>query len=73
MPPGAQVPDFSSAEFQKSRTDDALAQVIHDGRGMMPPFGKQVTPDGIAVLVAHVRSLGGPVAPPLPQKPQKPQ
>jgi mono/diheme cytochrome c family protein len=57
MPPGAQVPDFSAPEFQASRTDEALAQVIRDGRGMMPPFGKQVTAEGLTVLVAHLRSL----------------
>jgi mono/diheme cytochrome c family protein len=63
LPPGAQVPDFSVPEFQASRTNEALAQVIHDGRGMMPGFSKQVTPEGIAVLVAHVRSFAPKPAP----------
>ena len=63
LPPGAQVPDFTTAEFQKSRTDQALAQVIADGRGMMPSFSKQITAPGIAALVAHVRTLGSPAAP----------
>jgi hypothetical protein len=25
---------------------------------MMPPFGKQVNPQGITALVAHIRKLG---------------
>jgi mono/diheme cytochrome c family protein len=62
LPPGVQLPDFSSAEFQKSRTDAAIAQVITEGRGMMPPFAKQVNPQGIVALVAHVRRLA--VSPP---------
>lgn len=56
-PPGAQMPDFSSVELQKGRTDEALAQVIMQGRNLMPPFGKQVNPQGIAALVAHIRSF----------------
>jgi mono/diheme cytochrome c family protein len=57
-PPGAQLPDFTSATFQKSQTDEQLAAVIRDGRNMMPPFGKQVNPQGITALVAHIRKLG---------------
>lgn len=56
-PPGARMPDFTSASFQNQRTDRQLALAIRDGRPMMPPFGKQVTEQGIAALVQHVRSL----------------
>jgi mono/diheme cytochrome c family protein len=54
-PPGAHLPDFTTAEWQASRTDEALAQSIVDGRNMMPPFGKQINPQGIAALVRHIR------------------
>jgi len=58
LPPGANVPNFTDTQWQASRTDAALADVIRDGRNLMPPFGAQVTPDGIGVLVAHIRTLG---------------
>ena len=57
-PPGAQLPDFTSAEFQKQRSDEQLLQVIRDGRGMMPGFGKQLNAQGLAALVAHIRAYG---------------
>ena len=61
-PPGAQLPDMTTAAFQSSRTDRQLALVIREGRGMMPGFGKQLTEPGIDALVQHVRSLAS-VAP----------
>ena len=57
-PPGAQIPDFTSADLQKQRTDDQLLQVIRDGRGMMPGFGKQVNEQGMAALVSLIRTFG---------------
>jgi mono/diheme cytochrome c family protein len=54
-PPGAQLPDFSSAQWQSTRSDEQLAQVIRDGRGTMPGFGKQLNANGIEVLVDQVR------------------
>jgi mono/diheme cytochrome c family protein len=59
-PPIAKIPDFTLPEFQKSCSDEQLAQVIRDGRGMMPGFGKQVNPQGIAALVHHIRSVAVP-------------
>lgn len=56
-PPGAQIPDFASSAWQSSRSDTQLTQVIHDGRGMMPGFGKQLNDQGIAVLVQYVRAF----------------
>jgi cytochrome c oxidase cbb3-type subunit 3 len=56
-PPGTQPPDFSSVEFQKSRSDAQLAEVIVHGRNMMPPFGRTVNEQGVAALVAHIRTL----------------
>ena len=56
-PPGARIPDFTSESFQSQRSDRQLALAIRDGRPMMPPFGKQVTEQGIAALVQHVRTF----------------
>jgi cytochrome c oxidase cbb3-type subunit 3 len=68
-PPVAQVPDFRSAEWQASHTDDQIATSIAEGRGgFMPAFGARLSPEGVAALVRHVRRLGGatatPAAPP---------
>lgn len=57
-PPGAQMPDFASAELQKQRTDAQLLEVINHGKGMMPAFGKQVNEQGLAALVQHIRKFG---------------
>jgi mono/diheme cytochrome c family protein len=54
-PPGAQLPDFTARQFQTQRSDADLMQVIRDGRGLMPPFGKQVNEQGLAALVARIR------------------
>jgi mono/diheme cytochrome c family protein len=62
-PPGAQVPDFTLAAWQSSRTDVQLSQTIHDGRGMMPAFGKQLNESGISALVGHIRGLRVEAAP----------
>lgn len=57
LPPGASVPNFADAAWQAERTDAAIAEVIRGGRNLMPAFGAQITEDGIAALVAHIRSL----------------
>jgi len=59
-PPGAQPPDFSAQEFQSQRSDQQLSDVIRNGRGLMPPFAKQVNEQGISALVAHIRRFGVP-------------
>jgi mono/diheme cytochrome c family protein len=61
-PPGAQMPDFTRADFQQTRTDEAIAQQIVAGKGLMPPFGKQVNEQGIAALIAHIRGFGAAAA-----------
>jgi mono/diheme cytochrome c family protein len=54
-------PDFTTAEFQKARTDEALVAVISDGRSpMMPSYKSQLSADEITALVAHLRTLGTP-------------
>ena len=56
-PPIAQVPDLTSAAFQRTRTDAQLHEVIKKGRGLMPGFEKELTDLGIDALVKHVRTL----------------
>jgi cytochrome c6 len=48
--------DLRSDEIQK-QTDAALTDVITQGRGKMPAFGAKIKPDGVANLVAYIRSL----------------
>jgi len=59
-PPGATIADFTSAAWQASRSDEALALAIGEGRGMMPPFAKQINPQGILAMVRHVRRFAEP-------------
>lgn len=58
--PAMQPPDFASAEWQASRSDQELAASIAGGRNLMPPFGEEIGGDGIAALVALVRSMRAP-------------
>lgn len=58
--PAMQPPDFASAEWQASRTDQELAASIAGGKNLMPPFGEEIGADGIAALVALVRSTRAP-------------
>ncbi len=52
-------PDFTAAEFQKTRTDEALVAVITDGKSpMMPSYKSQLSADEITALVAYLRTLG---------------
>jgi mono/diheme cytochrome c family protein len=57
-PPGAQMPDFTSRDFQAQRKDADLAASIRNGKGMMPAFAKEVNDQGIDALVAKVRRFG---------------
>ena len=71
QPPGAQMEDFTRAEFQASRTDEELAAVIVTGRGLMPEFGDQLPEQAVRALVGHIRRLGPqqPSEPPPPEEP----
>jgi len=62
-PPGARLPDLTLAATLAGQSDEQLAAVIQDGRGMMPAFGKQIVPAGISALVRHVRTLSAEAAP----------
>lgn len=50
---------FADSTFQASRTDEQLTAVITDGKPpMMPAFGKQLSAEQVAALVAYIRELG---------------
>jgi cytochrome c6 len=51
---GAQ--DLRSEVVQK-KTDAELAEVITQGKGKMPAFGKKLKPEDISKLVAYIRAL----------------
>lgn len=52
----AGTPDFTSAEWQASRSDAQLAAGIKNGRGkLMPAWGKQLSDGQINGLVGHIR------------------
>jgi hypothetical protein len=54
------MPDFTSAEYQKQRSDAELVTVIQQGRGMMPAFSKQMNEQGVRALVGHIRRFAPP-------------
>ena len=56
-PPGANVADLTNPAWQKSRTDEQIAEVIIKGRGMMPAFAEQIGKAGVVALVKLVRSM----------------
>lgn len=56
-PSVAQLPDFTSPDYPKKRTDAELHDIIAKGRNMMPPFGEELSELGIQAIIAHVRSL----------------
>jgi len=58
MPGGVTMPDMSSAEWQAGITDEAMMQVIREGRGMMPGFAERLAPNAMTQLVVHIRTLG---------------
>jgi cytochrome c553 len=49
--------NLTDPEFQDARTDAQLETVLKDGKGTMPGFGNQLTPDQIGALVSYIRSL----------------
>ena len=62
--------DLSAPAFQKAKSDGELADTIRRGglgvglSPMMPPWGKTLTPDQIDQVVAYLRTLKRPDAPP---------
>jgi mono/diheme cytochrome c family protein len=57
MPP---IPDFTSRDWQSSRSSTQLASSILEGKGtFMPTWNGKLTPEQARDLVLYVRSLGG--------------
>lgn len=50
-------PDLSTAEWQRTHTDEEIAIRIRDGKGKMPGFGKKLSDEEIKALVKQVRTL----------------
>jgi mono/diheme cytochrome c family protein len=58
MPP---IPDFTSRDWQTSRSSSQLASSILEGKGtFMPTWNGKLTPEQARDLVLYVRSFGGP-------------
>lgn len=55
------TPDFTSPEWQASRTDEEITEIIKNGKKgtAMPALGSKMTEDEIKAVVAHVRSFNG--------------
>ena len=52
----AGIPDLHAAAVQQ-QSDEALAEFIANGKGVMPPFKDSLSGEQIQALVAHVRAL----------------
>jgi cytochrome c6 len=48
------TPDFTSKEWQASRTDEQLIETMTKGKAPMPAFEKQLKPEEIKALVTDV-------------------
>jgi mono/diheme cytochrome c family protein len=58
MPP---IPDFTSPDWQASRSSTQLASSILEGKGtFMPPWNGKLNREQARDLVLYVRSFGGP-------------
>jgi mono/diheme cytochrome c family protein/uncharacterized membrane protein len=52
------IPDFTSHQWQKQRSDAQLLTSIVDGKGkQMPPFGEKLSRDQARDLIAHIRAF----------------
>jgi cytochrome c551 len=50
-------PDLSTADWQKSRSDEQIAERIKLGKGKMPGFAKKLSEEEVTALVKQIRSL----------------
>ncbi|HEX8184748.1 MAG TPA: c-type cytochrome [Blastocatellia bacterium] len=52
-------PDLTSAEWQKSHSDEQITGTVREGKGKyMPAFKAKLSDEEIAAVVARVRALG---------------
>jgi mono/diheme cytochrome c family protein/uncharacterized membrane protein len=67
---GGEIPNFTDAKWQATRTDDQLLASILDGKDKMPSFRDRLSEEEARDLVAHVRAFAGvPEAPAAREKP----
>ena len=52
----AGIPDLHAAAVQQ-QSDEALAEFIANGKGVMPPFKNSLSGEQIHALVGHIRAL----------------
>jgi len=52
--------NHTDGSYMNSRTDDQLLEVIRNGKGAMPAWGKVLSDDEIHAVLKHVRSLAQP-------------
>jgi mono/diheme cytochrome c family protein len=52
----AGIPDLHAAAVQQ-QSDEALAEFIANGKGVMPPFKNSLSSEQIHAVVGHVRAL----------------
>src|SRR4030067_1843798 len=51
------VPDFTSAEFQSSKTDKQLIDHLNQGKGKCPSYQGKMSPEMIEKMVGIVRNF----------------
>jgi len=53
------TPDMTSAEWQASRSDEQITEVIKNGKKgtAMPALGSKMSEDEIKAVIAHVRTF----------------
>ena len=52
--------NHTDGSYMNSRTDDQLLEVIRNGKGAMPAWGKTLSDEEIHAVLKHVRSLAVP-------------
>jgi cytochrome c6 len=52
------APDFTDKKWQDSITDEQIIKSITEGKGKMPSWNKELTPEEIKAVARWVRVLG---------------
>jgi len=52
------IPNFTDANWQSSKTDKQITDGISNGAGIMPGFKETLSSSQIGALVKHVRAFG---------------
>jgi len=52
--------NHTDGSYMNSRTDEQLLQVIRNGKGAMPAWGKVLSEEEIQAVLKHVRTLAQP-------------